>query len=97
METVTKKEMQELKYAESRHMRGGGNPFVVGYLRKGNEQILIDYRPLDDTIRALYSTDGSFEGVYQKESLEEFKAKIEALLADGWQRFEFGKNAFLEK
>ena len=83
---VTEEERLELQKQSIINEKSGGTPNLLPILKKGSHKIIIDKFEKE----ALYSSDGSINGIYQKEILEEFQAKIDSLLKDGWEKYGFG-------
>jgi len=82
METITEKEKKLIIDVNKENEMNGGSPNLFPYLKKNDMIIFIDkFEKV-----ALYSNSEKLEGIYQKESLDEFKSKIDKLLADGWER-----------
>jgi hypothetical protein len=79
---VTEEDRQEL-YARMDIANKCGAPFLFDVLKKGKERIIRDTEKQE----VLYSKDFKIENIYQKESYEDFKKKLDQLLKDGWSLF----------
>jgi hypothetical protein len=76
---ISEKEKQEM-HARIEMANKCGAPFLFDVLKKGKETIIRD----TEKKQILYSRDSTIEKVYQKESYEDFKKKLDQLLKDGW-------------